>query len=73
MSLAMTLPPDIDHKKQKASAWFRQLRDGLCAEFEKLEQQVKGPHADRAPGDLCAKRGIAPTIPARRAAAASCR
>ena len=46
----MTLPADIDHKKQKASAWFKQLRDGLCAEFEQLEQQVKGPHADRPPG-----------------------
>ena len=46
----MTIPADIDNKKQKASAWFRQLRDGLCAEFEQLEQQVKGPHADRAPG-----------------------
>ena len=46
----MTLPADIDNKKQKASAWFRQLRDGLCAEFEQLEQQVKGPHADRPPG-----------------------
>jgi coproporphyrinogen III oxidase len=46
----MTLPADIDHKKQKASAWFRQLRDGLCAEFENLEMQVRGPHADRAPG-----------------------
>lgn len=46
----MTLPSDIDHKKQKASAWFRQLRDGLCAEFEQLEQQVKGPQSDRPPG-----------------------
>jgi coproporphyrinogen III oxidase len=46
----MTLPSDIDQKKQKASAWFRQLRDGLCAEFEQLEQHVKGPQADRPPG-----------------------
>ncbi|MDP1729848.1 MAG: coproporphyrinogen III oxidase, partial [Devosia sp.] len=46
----MTLPADIESKKQKASAWFRQLRDGLCVEFETLERQVKGPHADRAPG-----------------------
>ncbi|HEY9011080.1 MAG TPA: oxygen-dependent coproporphyrinogen oxidase [Devosia sp.] len=46
----MTLPADIEHKKSKASAWFRQLRDGLCTEFEALEQQVKGPHADRPPG-----------------------
>jgi len=50
MTLPQALPKDIDHKKQKASAWFRQLRDGLCAEFEQLEQQVKGPHADRPPG-----------------------
>ncbi|HEY0920296.1 oxygen-dependent coproporphyrinogen oxidase [Devosia sp.] len=46
----MTLPADIAHKQDKASAWFRQLRDGICAEFETLERQVKGPLADRAPG-----------------------
>ena len=46
----MTLPADIDAKKQKAAAWFRQLRDGLCAAFEHLEREVKGPHADRPPG-----------------------
>ena len=46
----MSLPADIEHKKDKASAWFRQLRDGICTEFETLERQVKGPMADRAPG-----------------------
>ena len=46
----MTLPADIDSKKSKASSWFRQLRDGLCAEFEQLEQQVRGPQTDRPPG-----------------------
>lgn len=46
----MSLPADIESKKQKAGAWFRQLRDGLCAEFEAIERQLKGPLADRAPG-----------------------
>ena len=52
----MTLPADIESKKEKASAWFRQLRDGICAEFETLERQVKGPHADRAPGKFVRER-----------------
>jgi coproporphyrinogen III oxidase len=46
----MTLPADIESKKEKATAWFRQLRDGLCAEFETIERQLKGPLADRPPG-----------------------
>ncbi|ODT78316.1 MAG: coproporphyrinogen III oxidase [Pelagibacterium sp. SCN 64-44] len=46
----MTLPSDIDAKKTAASAWFRALRDRICAEFNRLEAEVTGPHADRAPG-----------------------
>lgn len=46
----MTLPPDIEEKKAKASAWFRQVRDDLCTALERLEDEVSGPHADRAPG-----------------------
>ena len=46
----MPLPADFEHHKQKASAWFRQLRDGICAAFEHIEREVKGPHADRPPG-----------------------
>lgn len=46
----MTLPANIERNKEKASAWFRQLRDGICTEFETLELQVKGPMSDRAPG-----------------------
>ena len=46
----MTLPADIELKKTQASAWFRQLRDQLCAEFETLETEVSGPNADRPPG-----------------------
>jgi len=46
----MTLPADIETKKATASAWFRSLRDRIGAEFERLEAEVIGPHADRAPG-----------------------
>ena len=46
----MTLPADIETKKATATAWFRSLRDRIGAEFERLEAEVTGPHADRAPG-----------------------
>jgi len=46
----MTLQSDIDDKKAIASAWFRQLRDDICAALEKIEDDVTGPLADRAPG-----------------------
>ncbi len=31
---------NIEDKKQQAAAWFRQLRDMICAEFEKIEQEL---------------------------------
>ncbi len=46
----MTLPDDIDSKKQTASAWFRQLRNDICASFEKIEDDLTGPLSDRKPG-----------------------
>jgi coproporphyrinogen III oxidase len=46
----MTLPADIEHKKNQATAWFRDLRDQLCAQLESLEDAVTGPQADREPG-----------------------
>jgi coproporphyrinogen III oxidase len=46
----MTLPTDIENKKAKAAAWFRQLRDSICAEFEAIELHLRGPNADKAPG-----------------------
>ena len=33
----MTLPDDIDAKKATAAAWFRQVRDDLCARLEAIE------------------------------------
>jgi len=46
----MTLPADIDTKKEMAAAWFRSLRDRICAEFEAIEAEVTGPLADRPAG-----------------------
>lgn len=46
----MTLPADIESKKQLATAWFRSFRDQLCQSLEAVEADVTGPHADRPAG-----------------------
>ena len=47
---APTLPADIESKKTTASAWFRTLRDRICAELEAIETEVTGPNADITAG-----------------------
>lgn len=37
---------NIEQKKQQAATWFRTLRDHICAEFEKLEDELVGSTAD---------------------------
>ncbi len=44
------LPADIEDKKQKARAWFEELRDRICEAFEKIEDDLEGPHAVWSPG-----------------------
>ena len=44
------LPADIEDKKQTARAWFEELRDRICEAFEKIENELDGPHAAWAPG-----------------------
>ena len=41
---------DIAHRKQITRAWFESLRDRICAEFEKIEGELTGTHADLPPG-----------------------
>ncbi len=37
-------------RKAEAQAWFETLRDRLCAAFEAIEDDYRGPLADRPPG-----------------------
>jgi coproporphyrinogen III oxidase len=39
--------PDL---RQHATAWFETLRDKICAEFEKIETELTGMHAELPPG-----------------------
>lgn len=39
----------MDHKNE-AAAWFAELRDKICAEFEKIENELSGTHKDLPAG-----------------------
>jgi coproporphyrinogen III oxidase len=43
-------------RKAQAQTWFRELRDLICAEFEKIEDELDaGPHATLPPGRFARK------------------
>jgi coproporphyrinogen III oxidase len=45
-----------DARKAQAATWFRELRDRICAEFEKIEDELDtGPHAHLPPGRFARK------------------
>ena len=49
-NLPVGLPADIEDKKAAARAWFEELRDHICAAFEKIEDDLTGPFSEYAPG-----------------------
>jgi coproporphyrinogen III oxidase len=44
------MPVATEEQKRMASDWFAELRDRICTEFEKLEGELQGTHADLPPG-----------------------
>jgi coproporphyrinogen III oxidase len=48
--LPVGLPSDINDKKDKARAWFENLRDVICATLETLEETVDNPQNEGEPG-----------------------
>ena len=45
-----TGPTPAPDRQTDAAAWFRELRDLLCAEFEAIEGELTGTFSDREPG-----------------------
>ncbi len=46
----MTIQSELEGRKVRARAWFEELRDRICAEFEKIEDEHTGPLAHLPPG-----------------------
>jgi coproporphyrinogen III oxidase len=56
----VTAPP-LEDRKAFARAWFEDLRDRICAEFEKIEDDHRGQMKDRPPGRFERKRWARPS------------
>ena len=51
------LPSDkmVAERKDQARAWFEDLRDRICAEFEQIETEISGMHRELPPGRFVRK------------------
>lgn len=50
-AIQQTQTENWEQRKELASGWFRTLRDMICAEFEKIEDELRsGPHAGNDSG-----------------------
>ncbi|HYD99955.1 MAG TPA: oxygen-dependent coproporphyrinogen oxidase [Alphaproteobacteria bacterium] len=45
----MSDPALLESRKAEAAAWFRSLRDRICAAFEAIEDEYRGPGHDERP------------------------
>jgi coproporphyrinogen III oxidase len=52
---AMTDHKASDSEKQRAEAWFRELRDRICATFEAIEDELTGTGSDLPPARFTRK------------------
>ncbi len=57
-NLPQDLPTDIEDKKAAAKAWFEELRDRICADFEALENELTGPFSEYSPGQFEQKQWL---------------
>ena len=47
---------DWDNKKEQASAWFQDLRDQICNEFESIENELTGGNTAEMPPSLMERK-----------------
>jgi len=61
----VTASDALEDRKVRARAWFEDLRDRICAEFEKVEDEHTGPLAQLPPGRFTRKPWGRPDANAR--------
>ena len=55
MSETLSVATSAEDRKAAAAAWFKELRDRICAELEAIERELTGTHADLPAGRFARK------------------